>query len=244
MERHATERAIILPLLGQSADSDARVVPSIQAPAQLEQKRSQQTAARLVPPVEAPVQSAVVQAPARAATDEAEVTAPAPAIPVSPVLSATPVAARIDRPAPATAQMHPSARRYEVEVKGSAAERWLRSAVVLILAALLGCMAGYWAYLRLPSPVIPVTIREQTGQLVVEWPSAQTAGTDYAAIRINDGQPISLSDRQKTNGRAVVLAPSGDVKIDLVAKHWLRDSRGIVRYLRTAKPPIATTPLQ
>jgi hypothetical protein len=104
-----------------------------------------------------------------------------------------------------------------------------------VLAALLGCLAGYWAYLQLPSPVIPVSVREQRGQLVVEWPSAQTENVDYAALQINDGQWISLSTQEKTTGRAVVTVPSGDVKIDLVAKHWLRDSRGIVRYIRTPR---------
>jgi hypothetical protein len=106
----------------------------------------------------------------------------------------------------------------------------------LVLAAVFGCLAGYWAYLQLPSPVIPVSVREQNGQLVVEWPANQTAGVDYAAIQINDGPWLTLSPEQKTEGRAIVTPPPGDLKIDLVAKHWLRDSRGIVRYLRTPRP--------
>jgi hypothetical protein len=108
----------------------------------------------------------------------------------------------------------------------------LQSALVLVLAAILGCVAGYWAYLQLPSPVIPVSVREQTGHLVVEWPSALTEKVDYAALQVNDGQWVTLSPQEKTAGHAVVAAPPGDVKIDLLAKHWLRDSRGIVRYLR------------
>ncbi len=114
-----------------------------------------------------------------------------------------------------------------------------------MLAAVLGCLVGYWAYLQLPSPVIPVSVREQHGQLVVEWPSALTENVDYAALQINDGQWMALSSVEKTAGRAVVTVPSGDVKIDLLAKHWLRDSRGIVRYIRTPRSvpqtPAATT---
>lgn len=118
-----------------------------------------------------------------------------------------------------------------------------RSLAILVLAAFLGCMVGYWAYLQLPSPVIPVSVREQQhGQLVVEWPSAQTQDVDYAALQINDGQWVSLSSAEKSTGHAVVTVPNGDVKIDLLAKHWLRDSRGIVRYIRTPRAVPQTTP--
>jgi hypothetical protein len=111
----------------------------------------------------------------------------------------------------------------------------LHSIAVLLLAAVLGCLAGYWAYLQLPSPVIPVSVREQSGQLVVEWPATQTAGVDYAALQVNDGQWLTLSNEQKDEGRALITPPAGDLKIDLVAKHWLRDSRGIVKYIRTPR---------
>ncbi len=110
------------------------------------------------------------------------------------------------------------------------------SIAVLVLAALLGCLAGYWAYLQLPSPVIPVSVREQQGQLMVEWPAAQTRNVDYAALQVDNGQWTTLSDAQKAAGQAAITPPAGDVKIDLVAKHWLRDSRGIVRYIRVPKP--------
>jgi len=118
----------------------------------------------------------------------------------------------------------------------------VQSIGILFLAAVLGCIAGYWAYRQLPSPVIPVNVREQNGQLQVEWPPAQTRNVDYAALQVNDGQWVSLSDDQKAIGQAVISAPSGDVKIDLLAKHWLRDSRGIVRYIRTARPSPNTAP--
>jgi hypothetical protein len=108
----------------------------------------------------------------------------------------------------------------------------LQSAAILLLAAILGCVAGYWAYLQLPSPVIPVSIREQGTQLVVEWPAALTENVDYAAMQVNEGQWTPLTNEQKASGHSVISVPPGDVKIDLLAKHWLRDSRGIVRYVR------------
>ncbi|HEY7209113.1 MAG TPA: hypothetical protein VH477_02475 [Bryobacteraceae bacterium] len=126
--------------------------------------------------------------------------------------------------------------RTRTEASGGFGGFGLHSIAVLLLAALLGCVAGYWAYLQLPSPVIPVSVREQSGQIIVEWPANQTDNVDYAALQVNDGQSITLSPEQKSAGRAAISAPSGDLKIDLIAKHWLRDSRGIVRYLRTPKP--------
>ncbi|MBV9533170.1 MAG: hypothetical protein JO283_19415 [Bradyrhizobium sp.] len=104
---------------------------------------------------------------------------------------------------------------------------------MLILAAVLGCLTGYWFYLQLPSPVIPLTVREQRGQIILAWPAAQTNGVSYAAIRINDGLPKTLTDEEKAAGELTLADSSGDLKVELVAQHWLRDSHGIVRYLKT-----------
>ena len=103
-------------------------------------------------------------------------------------------------PGPTPASSFPYASLPERSRNGSGFG--LKSAVILILAAALGCIAGYWAYLQLPSPVIPVSVREQRDQLVVEWPSAQTVNVDYAALQVNDGQWMALSSREKTAGHA------------------------------------------
>ncbi len=111
-------------------------------------------------------------------------------------------------------------------------------AFVLLVAALLGCCVGYWAYLQLPSAIVPLTVRVEPGNLVVSWPPNQTESSSYAAIRVDDGDPVPLSSAEKTAGQTAVATKSDDVKIELIAQHWIRDSRGIVRFIRgRASPP-------
>jgi len=103
---------------------------------------------------------------------------------------------------------------------------------VLLLAAGLGCGVGYVAYLQLPSATIPLTITRQQSTLLVSWPAEQTRDAVSAAIRVNDGETTPLSVQQGAIGEALVPALTDSVKIELVAHHRLRDSRGIVRYVR------------
>ena len=241
MERDATQRAVILPSQAPASESDKPPVAFIAEPI-FETKLPQTSAPDTAPLLEthsisrtiaAPVESAIPDAPSPVNVPETR--------PIMMPGSVTEVA-EIGRTTASLPRGSAGPKRYEVEVERSFSGLNLQSAAVLVLAAILGCVAGYWAYLQLPLPVIPVTIREQSGQLVVEWPSAQTAGTGYAALQVNDGQLVPLTEQQKLAGEAVISPPSGDVKIDLIAKHWLRDSRGIVRYLRTAKTPLSATP--
>ncbi len=222
IERDAAPDAVILPLSGQGSASAAR--PSIPAP----KYDMPEPAPVSVPPDNPPppAETTRVRLPQ---PPRQRLTVPAPPV----VESGAPVPDNNALPFPYAT---PLPERVRVE-RASSAGFGLKSAAILVLAAVLGCIAGYWAYLQLPSPVIPVSVREQQGQLVVEWPSAQTESVAYAALQVDDGQWIALSPEQKTAGHAVVTAPQGDVKIDLLAKHWLRDSRGIVRYIRTPKVP-------
>ncbi len=105
-------------------------------------------------------------------------------------------------------------------------------ALVLIMAALLGCCVGYWAYLQLPTAIIPLTLRAQPASLIVSWPPNETRGLRYAAIRIDDSNPVPLSIAEKSAGETAVPAKSGNIKVELIAHHWMRDSRGIVRFIR------------
>ncbi len=237
MEKDATQRGVVLPSQGQATESDS--VPIASIPVSIAQTKRVTSSA---PPLETPTTARVIADPVDSAIPDVSspVTVPETRSVLMPGAGPEFTAigrTRADFPAGAAGP-----KRYEVEVERSFSGLNLQSAAVLILAAILGCVAGYWAYLQLPSPVIPVTIREQSGRLVVEWPSAQTAGTGYAALQVNDGQMIPLTEQQKLAGEAVIAPPSGDVKIDLIAKHWLRDSRGIVRYLRTAKTPLSAIP--
>jgi hypothetical protein len=114
---------------------------------------------------------------------------------------------------------------------------------VLVFASLLGCVAGYWAYLQLPPPIIALRVEKLPGAVLVRWPAEQTRGTNLAAIRIDDGQAMPLTEQQKTSGQIQINPTSDNVKIELVSHHALRDSRGIIRYLRsaTAAPAEAQT---
>jgi hypothetical protein len=254
IERDATRAAVILPLSAQMAVSPRRSASSTPAPngnepevtpaeAELEMSEPalEPTFSSLpepqFPPFPEPPPSSFPMtsqpSPGRV-TRVREVRPPrAPAAPAPPGM-------RNSEPHFPYATIPQNQRR--PERRKDATFGW-KSIAILVLAAFLGCLVGYWAYLQLPSPVIPVSVREQQhGQLVVEWPSAQTQDVDYAALQINDGQWVSLSSVEKSTGRAVVTVPNGDVKIDLLAKHWLRDSRGIVRYIRTPRAVPQTAP--
>ncbi|MGA8026024.1 MAG: hypothetical protein WB992_02690 [Bryobacteraceae bacterium] len=116
-----------------------------------------------------------------------------------------------------------------------------RLGIVLFLAAALGCAVGYWGYLQLPSAVIPLSIRSEPSSLLVSWPPDQTRDAVSAAIRVDDGDPVPLSPEDKSAGETEITAVSTNIKIELIAQHWMRDSRGIVRYVRATKtePPAA-----
>jgi len=101
---------------------------------------------------------------------------------------------------------------------------------------------GYWAYLQLPPPVIPLAVRTQQETLLISWPPAQTRTSAYVAIRVNDGGPVALSPAEKLAGQTSIVNGSGDVKIEVIAQHWLRDSRGIVRFIRAQQPGSSGAP--
>lgn len=108
-----------------------------------------------------------------------------------------------------------------------------KSVTALALAALFGCLVGYIAYLQLPAPVIPIDVRPVNQTMVVSWPPDETKNSMYAAIRLNDGPPVPLSAEEKAAGQ-VSLTAAKDFKVEVIARNWVRDSRGIVRYMRSA----------
>ena len=117
----------------------------------------------------------------------------------------------------------------------------VRLALILFFAAALGCGVGYWGYRQLAPPIISVTVRPDASGLVVTWPNDQTRQAAYAAIRVNDGAQQPLSPEEKALGTAGIAPPStSDVKVELIVQHWMRDSRGIVRYIRPAPLPAVT----
>jgi hypothetical protein len=111
-----------------------------------------------------------------------------------------------------------------------------RFVMVLPLAALLGCVVGYVAYLQVPSPVIPLTVKGKGETVVVTWPADQTRSAVYAAVRVDDSTPVMLTPEERAAGRVEVTS-SADMKVELIARNWIHDSRGIVRFIK----PLANT---
>jgi hypothetical protein len=111
-----------------------------------------------------------------------------------------------------------------------------RLVMVLPLAALLGCLVGYVAYLQVPSPIIQLSVKARGENVVVTWPAEQTRSAVYAAVRVDDSTPVMLTPEEKTTGRVEVQARP-DMKVELIARNWIHDSRGIVHYLK----PVANT---
>lgn len=103
--------------------------------------------------------------------------------------------------------------------------------LVLLVAALLGCFVGYWAYLQLPSSVISLAVSRQENTLLISWSPAQTRTSAYATIRVNGGDPVMLSTAEKIAGHTAISNSGNDVKIELIAQHWLRDSHGLIRFV-------------
>ncbi len=114
----------------------------------------------------------------------------------------------------------------------------LQFALVMLLSAALGCGLGYWAYLQLPSAIIALDIRPESSGLLLSWPPEQTRDSPYAAIRINDGEPVPLSPTAKLAGQSRIEVTADDVKVEIIAQHWMRTSRGIVRFLAPVRPAV------
>lgn len=247
-----TQHAVILPLPGRA--SSAVPVQSIPAPDRREILRRQSLPE--TPPVVDPIQVGETQsAPERPIDTEPNTVLQAPSPTSVPKEAPKPP----NRPVPAPDDIRrrrsehlrssigqdewkaePETRR-KANPTGNPANAGL--ALVLVFASLLGCVAGYWAYLQLPPPIIALRVEKLPGAVLVRWPAEQTRGTNLAAIRIDDGQAMPLTEQQKTSGQIQVNPTSDNVKIELISHHALRDSRGIIRYLRpaTAAPAEAQT---
>ena len=248
-----TQNAVILPLPGRA--SSAVPVQSIPAPDRKEILRRQ------MPPERAPETDRKEIGPSQSSLERPipaelkDIPQPPPATSVLKEVPTVPI-----EPVPTPEDIR---RRRSEHLRGSIAQDEWRTevaarrkgntagkpanislALVLVFASLLGCVAGYWAYLQLPPPVIALRIEKLPSAVLVRWPAEQTRGTNLAAIRVDDGQALPLTEEQKTSGQIQINPTSDNVKIELISHHALRDSRGIIRYLRaaTASPPAAPAP--
>ena len=116
-----------------------------------------------------------------------------------------------------------------------------RLMLVLPLAALIGSAVGYVAYRQIPSPIIPLNAHGVAQSVLVSWPPTETRNATYAAIRVDDSAPVPLSPGEKATGQ-LELSATPDMKIELITHNWLRNSRGIVRFVRADIPPAQTKP--
>jgi len=131
---------------------------------------------------------------------------------------------------------HDPYQQIELLNKRKPASTAARLVMVLPLAALLGCLVGYIAYLQVPSPIIPLSVKGHGQTVIVTWPPEQTRSAVYAAVRVDDSTPVMLTPEERAAGRVEVTA-TADMKVELIARNWIHDSRGIVRYIK----PLANT---
>jgi hypothetical protein len=122
-----------------------------------------------------------------------------------------------------------------------AAAHSFRLMLVLPLAALIGSAVGYVAYRQIPSPIIPLNAHGMAQSVLVSWPPTETRKATYAAIRVDDSAPVPLSPGEKATGQ-LELSATPDMKIELITHNWLRNSRGIVRFVKADIPPPQTAP--
>jgi hypothetical protein len=127
-------------------------------------------------------------------------------------------------------------RQIELLSRKKPASTAARFVMVLPLAALLGCLVGYVAYLQVPSPIIPLSVKGKGETVIVAWPADQTRSAVYAAVRVDDSTPVMLTPEERAAGHVEVTA-SADMKVELIARNWIHDSRGIVRFIK----PMANT---
>jgi len=214
VDRDATGQAIILPLSGR-AGSEGAPLASISAPPDV--------------PAELP--------PPETKTENVAPSAKTDLVPVEGA-NALPSIDEIRRRRSAYFERGGAPLQLPGEVQQPSVRANLRLTLVLFVAAAIGCGAGYWAYLQLPSATIPLYVQAQPAALLVSWPPEQTHDCIFAALRIDDEHEIPLSLLQRDAGQARIPASGNDVKIELIAQHWLRDSRGIVRFVK----PVSQTP--
>ncbi len=133
--------------------------------------------------------------------------------------------------------LDPNDRQYQIRPPKRGWGVNLRLAGTLLLVAVLGCAVGYWAYQRILPPPIPLTVEPKTSTLLVSWPVDETREAGFAALRIDDGNPMPLTAEQRASGEAEISLSAGDVKVELIVQHWIGDARGIVRYVRAPQLP-------
>lgn len=266
LERDATSTAVILPLSGKSGRSTEGAIASLPAPAVKAAVTSEVSRPRGSPPPSEDttqpqpelskirkrnllLSSLAEPSPAQPNPPEAPMPnrvleTPPPAVSETPVEAAPESVTSLTtipkekRPAPIgdVTRRRPDRNQALATRVDESKTYTVRLAIILFVAAALGCGVGYWGYRQLPSSIVPLRIQPETSGLVVRWSADQTREAAYAAIRVNDGAQQPLSAEEKASG-AARIAPASDsnIKVELIVQHWMRDSRGIIRFVRLAR---------
>ncbi len=258
MPRDASQQAVILPLPGRGIRPDHGPVASIPAPAEtagLGARPSQTEKTREHTGPAHPIQSPARYAPHSTGPGTTPTTVPENYAPEPFIRHRdTPVPVRrsdfepgmdlvpYSRPLPSIEEIRRRRSEYfdgldaplqlTGEVQRQNVRANLRLTLVLFLSAAIGCGVGYWGYLQLPPATIPMYVQDQPSGLLVSWPPDQTRDCVFAALRIDDEQEAPLSLLQRAAGQATISPSRENVKIELIAQHWMRDSRGIIRYVK------------
>jgi hypothetical protein len=202
----------------------------VRAPASVAETRPSRDARSLS---NLPEQRELQKRPADTQVRKATESSTVPAVPIPSVPETREISESLD--AQETVDVRPSHRQTRrLDRQGTRPN--LRLFLVLLLAAALGCAVGYWAYSRLPTATIALNVHAAQSTLLISWPADQTRDAVYASIRVDDGQPVALSPEEKAAGEAEITPTSDNVKVELIAQHWMRDSRGIIRYVKPLAP--------
>jgi hypothetical protein len=118
-----------------------------------------------------------------------------------------------------------------------------QSLSILAIAALLGCLAGYIGYLQMPAAVIALQVHAEPQAITVSWPADETRDAIYVSVRVNNGAPLPLTKEERITGQTQVKGP-GDLKVEVLARNWMRDCRGIVYYVNAAKGNAGVLPAE
>jgi hypothetical protein len=228
-----SESAIILPLPGRAGSSSKGVQASIPAPA-----------AKAAPPQNELEEQQSRTAPTKPSKESLPETrehvVPNLTSQPEPVVAAVPVLPSVEEIRKRRSENLRGTLAQEEQAARDTATRPLtgvrapsrgRLLLVLMFAALLGCAAGYLAYLQLPPTDINLRVHRYGTMLLVQWSPEQTQNAGYAAIRVDNGPSLPLTADQKASGQVEVKQTSGNMKIELTAQHWIRNSRGIVRFI-------------
>lgn len=251
VQLNGADRAIILPLPGRPTSAPETPVmapearprvrieappPPIEAPPPPAPKEPEPERKREAVPVvvEEPAVVREVPAPQPVQAPPTPVAA-APSVPEPAKVTPPPFEWQFDRTPPVEQPLFSGGRTIRREEPRGPRKGMVFA--IFLIAALLGGSGAYWLYQQMPPGIIQLTVEPQPTGVTVSWPPDQTNDVPHAYVRVNDGAAVELPPDAKAAGRWQVQADPDNLKVEIIAQHYLRDSRGIVRYVQAASGP-------